>query len=67
MSETQNQSHELTPTEKRVEQAMGDTGAAFQAWVLKDEGSRLQPAIAREKHKGLVSWAVAGSRVVEAP
>jgi hypothetical protein len=24
---------------------MGDTGAAFQAWALKDDGSQLQPAI----------------------
>ena len=46
---------------------MGHTGAAFQDWALKDDGSQLQPAIARERHKGLVSWVVAGSRVVKAP
>ena len=46
---------------------MSDTGVALQNWALKNDGSQLQPAIAREKHKGLVSWAVTGSRVVEAP
>jgi hypothetical protein len=31
----------------RGELGMRDTGAAFKDWALKDDGSQLQPAIAR--------------------